>query len=63
MPKVQTIFPNAANTIEMMVRNAKAVVCFRGMGGTTFYDIPCIYSCIGATEQMRDTQLIIVNSA
>jgi phosphohistidine swiveling domain-containing protein len=63
MPKVQTIFPDADNTIEIVVRNAKAVVCSRGTGGTTFYDIPYIYSCIGATELIRDNQLIIVDSA
>ena len=60
---VQTIFPEAENTIEIVVKNAKAVVCSRGMGGTTFYDIPCLYSCIGATECIRDNQQIIVDSA
>jgi phosphohistidine swiveling domain-containing protein len=63
LTKVQTILPDADNTIELVVKSAKAVVCSRGMGGITFYDIPYIYSCIGATEHIRDNQLIIVDSA
>jgi len=57
MPKVQTIFPDADNTIEIVVRNAKAVGMLAGYGGTTFYDIPYIYSCIGAPNLSEITSL------
>ena len=60
---VQILLTDVDNTIEILVKNAKAVVCSRGMGGTTFYDVPYIYFCIGATELIRDNQLIIVDSA
>jgi len=43
---VQTIFPEAENTIEIVVKMPSCGM-LRGMGGTTFYDIPCLYSCIG----------------
>ena len=59
---VQILLTDVDNTIEILVKNAKAVVCSRGMGGTTFYDVPYIYSCIGATDLIHENQLIIVDS-
>ena len=37
------------------------MVCSRGVG-IGIYDIPYLYSCIGATEDIKNNQLIFVDS-
>jgi len=61
--KVEKFFPDGDNAIAIVVRNAKAIVCSRGVGGMHYYDIPYVYTCIGATEHIKDNQLIVVDSA
>lgn len=41
--------------------NAKAVVCSRGLGWAVF-NVPYLYYCVGATERIRNNQIIIVDS-
>jgi phosphohistidine swiveling domain-containing protein len=56
-----------ANTTKVKKVNAatisdiKGVVCSRGVD-IGIYDIPYLYSCIGATEYIKDNQLIVVDS-
>ena len=59
--KVEKYFPDGDNAIAIVVRNAKAIVYSRNVGGISFYDIPYVYSCIGATEHIKDNQLTFVD--
>jgi phosphohistidine swiveling domain-containing protein len=67
-PKVNKLFPDGDNAIEVVVGNAKALICSRGyhvdevMGGH-WKQIPYVSSCVGATQIIKDNQLIVVDAA
>jgi len=66
-PKRPRFFPDGENAIEIIVRNAKGIICSRGYHVNEVmnspYHIPYISSCVGATQQIKDNQLIVMDTS